>query len=45
MSCVTEVQVPEHAPVTVNVTVWLLLLSASEPAYVIVRVCGKLLVR
>jgi hypothetical protein len=32
---------PPHPPVTVKVIVWLLLLSASVPAKVTVRVCRK----
>ena len=35
---VTDEHEPAHAPVTVNVTVWLLLLSVSVPAYVTVFV-------
>jgi hypothetical protein len=35
---VSEPQEPEHAPVTVKVIVWLLLLSASVPVKVTVRV-------
>jgi hypothetical protein len=35
---VTDEHEPPHAPVTVNLTVWLLLLSAKVPVYVTVRV-------